>query len=682
MTDLQGQQFGNYRLTRLLGQGGFADVYQGEHIHLHTQAAIKILQTRLSNDDIERFRREARMIAGLEHPHIIRVLDFGIENNIPFLVMSYAPNGTLRHRHPEGTLLSLESVVMYVKQVADALQYAHDQRLIHRDVKPENMLVGQHGEVLLSDFGIAIVAQSSYHQRAQDTAGTIAYMAPEQIRAQPHPASDQYSLGIIAYEWLSGSPPFHGTLEEVSIKHRVVPPPPLHEKIPTISPEVEQIVMTVLAKDVKERFGSVRAFANALEQASQSMSNAQAHMLTAPPPSNQTPEPIAGRSLVEQAPLPANGELSSGQATSPTLPSPPRTSPYTSGGILRRTMLLGLGLAGLAVTGGGLAWTVSSRTRPSSPTASLTPSPSSTSAQAPSSSPTFSQTPSSPSTPTPRSNLVGYYSDASGKLTIGIFREVAAQPQEHFTDFPVEIDSDMVVIGGGGRGDDVHAGALLTASYPRKDMAAWLVSSKDHVYSDPHYLFGFAIGLKIAGMSRDELLSNHSVAVFSTNSETAQHPEATVNIPSEFVLLGGGFNVHWQGAGNLATASFPSPTNTWTSWTARSKDHEIVDPSILTTYAIGLRRILRVGTVMLQVATSQSGTATAHPTSTALLRQGLALTGGGAEVHWTGAGNLLWQLEPVTLQNQGNQQFIASSKDHGISDPSTITTYALGIQIV
>src|SRR5947209_13633706 len=158
MADRVGQQLGNYRLLRLLGEGGFAEVYLGEHIHLGTQAAIKVLHTQLTSDDVEKFRIEARNIAHLMHPHIVRVLEFGVEGKIPFLVMDYASNGTLRQRHPRGTPLTLASIISYVKQIADALQYAHDEKLIHRDIKPENMLLGRRNEVLLSDFGIAVMA--------------------------------------------------------------------------------------------------------------------------------------------------------------------------------------------------------------------------------------------------------------------------------------------------------------------------------------------------------------------------------------------------------------------------------------------------------------------------------------------------------------------------------------------
>lgn len=262
--------------------------------------------------------------------------------------------------------------------------------------------------------------------------------------------------------------------------------------------------------------------------------------------------------------------------------------------------------------------------------------------------------------------------DASGRVTVSLFLETATSPQQHFTDFPITVDSDMVAISGGGRGDET-IGALLTASYPDDNLETWLVSSKDHVDVDSHYLFGFAIGMKIAGMTRDQL--RKSIGVFKQDSGVAPHPEATASIPNDFVLLGGGFHVFWQGAGNLATASFPSPREAWTAWTARSKDHEISDPSSILTYALGIQQRLQVGTIRLNVQVIDSSVVP-HPRSTAVLPNEFVLTGGGAEVHWAGAGNLLWELEPNV------KGFTASSKDHDIADPSSITTYALGIQLV
>jgi serine/threonine protein kinase len=270
MADRVGQQLGNYRLIRLLGRGGFAEVYLSEHLRLGTQAAVKVLHTRLAgHDDVEGFEKEAQTVAHLKHPHIVRVLDYDVEEDTPFLVMDYAVGGTLRYRHPKGTHLPLTTIITYVKQVADALQYAHDQRVIHRDIKPENMLVGEHDDLLLSDFGISIVAQSSRYQHTQQVGGTMAYIAPEQIQGHPRPASDQYSLGIVVYEWLSGNCPFHGSMTEIVAQHLAASPPPLREKVPAIASEVEQVVLTALEKDPRRRFSSVKAFATALEQASQ-----------------------------------------------------------------------------------------------------------------------------------------------------------------------------------------------------------------------------------------------------------------------------------------------------------------------------------------------------------------------------------------------------------------------------
>ncbi len=264
MNDYVGKQLGNYRLIRILGHGGFADVYLGQHVYLNTLAAIKILQTRLAQDDLEVFLKEARMVSNLIHPHIVRVLEFGVESTTPYLVMDFAPNGTLRQRHPKGTRLAPAIIVPYVKHVASALQYAHDKKLIHRDIKPENMLISQNNEVLLSDFGIALVSQSSRYQNTQEVVGTIAYMAPEQFHGKAVAASDQYALGIVVYEWLTGDRPFHGSFAEVASQHLLAPPTQLSKKIPAITPSIEEVVQRAIAKDPQQRFLRVEAFSSHL----------------------------------------------------------------------------------------------------------------------------------------------------------------------------------------------------------------------------------------------------------------------------------------------------------------------------------------------------------------------------------------------------------------------------------
>ena len=291
MTDRIGQQLGNYRLVLLLGKGGFAEVYLGEHVHLRTPVAIKVLQTKMLDANLEDFLGEARTIARLVHPNIVRVLDFGVDSDTAFLVMDYASNGTLRQRYPKGTQIELMTVVSYIKQVTDALQYAHDERVTHRDIKPENILLGRKNEVLLSDFGIALMTQSSRYQNTQDVMGTIAYMAPEQIQGKPRPASDQYSLGVVVYEWLSGERPFRGSFTELCAQHMFVPPPSLRARISTISTDVEQVVMTALAKDAYKRFPTVQAFATALEQANISNRSTSIALQTNPPPTSADHSP-------------------------------------------------------------------------------------------------------------------------------------------------------------------------------------------------------------------------------------------------------------------------------------------------------------------------------------------------------------------------------------------------------
>ena len=303
MADHTGQQLGNYTLVRLLGRGGFAEVYLGEHVRLKTQAAIKVRYDQFSKDDAEEFLKEAQTIANLVHPHIVRIFDFDVQEGVPFLVMEYAPNGTLRQRYPKNTRVPLESIISNVKQVADALQYAHDEKFIHRDIKPENLLLGRRDDILLSDFGLALVAQSTRQQSLQELSGTAYYMAPEQLRGKPRPASDQYALGIVVYEWLTGTRPFAGSFSEVASQHMFEPPPALREKLPSISPAVEEVVMTALAKDPHQRFASVRSFANALEQASQVSASFPGANAVNQPATAATPQPV---SAVQAPPQPSS----------------------------------------------------------------------------------------------------------------------------------------------------------------------------------------------------------------------------------------------------------------------------------------------------------------------------------------------------------------------------------------
>ncbi len=273
MLDYVGQQLGNYSVLRLLGQGGAASVYLGEHIYLKSHAALKILHAQLTEQDAERFLVEARTLSGLSHPHIVRVLDYAVQDGLPFLIMDYAPSGTLRDRYPVGTRLPIDTVILYAQQIASALQYAHGQRLIHRDIKPENMLLDARNNLLLSDFGLALITPhtNSYstHTMTQQIAGTLLYLAPEQLQGYPQAASDQYALAVVLYEWLCGKPPFQGSPLEIAIQHLSVPPPSLRNIVSELSLAVEEVVLHALAKEPKQRFATVLEFAYALQQANQ-----------------------------------------------------------------------------------------------------------------------------------------------------------------------------------------------------------------------------------------------------------------------------------------------------------------------------------------------------------------------------------------------------------------------------
>ncbi|HEU5230346.1 MAG TPA: serine/threonine-protein kinase [Ktedonobacteraceae bacterium] len=265
-----GQQFGAYRLICPLGQSDHSVVYLGEDLHARTQVAIKLLEGQYTEREMAQFLSQASTLTLLHHPHIVRVLDYGGNDGTTFLVMTYAPNGTLRQRHPKGTTVPLALVVSYVHQVADALQYIHQRFLVHRDIKPHNMLLGANNEVMLSDFGIAAVSHSIDPTQPDkyDFEGTVPYAAPEQLQGQPRRGSDQYALGVVVYEWLSGDWPFSGTFDEVTHQHMFVQPPSLRMKGIAVSVEVEQVIMKALAKDPDKRFASIVEFARVLEEAS------------------------------------------------------------------------------------------------------------------------------------------------------------------------------------------------------------------------------------------------------------------------------------------------------------------------------------------------------------------------------------------------------------------------------
>jgi serine/threonine protein kinase/uncharacterized protein with WD repeat len=270
MLDLTGHILnGKYRLVHKLGSGGFAAVYEAKHLLLGATFAIKVLD--LASGDVQNFQQEAQTIANLDHPHIVPVTDYDIYDGVPYLVMKYAPNGTLRQRCLYGHRVALPLVRTYVKQLASALSYAHSKQMIHRDVKPENVLLGPNDEVWLSDFGIALVMRTTMLLQPQIGIGTPAYMAPELFGTRflvgggkLSPAVDQFALGVAVYEWLYGAYPFDMSSGYADFSSA---PRSLYATVPMLSPGVEQVVMKALAIRPEQRYANIAEFSRAFELA-------------------------------------------------------------------------------------------------------------------------------------------------------------------------------------------------------------------------------------------------------------------------------------------------------------------------------------------------------------------------------------------------------------------------------
>ena len=266
--DRIGQQLGNYRLIGLLEQGKFAGSYLGEHTSSKQQAVVNVLQPMLADDLTPTFLQQTYTLGQLSHPHILPIREAGrTEEHLPFLVFDSVSHITLQQLYPKGSAQPLTRIFPHAQQIASALQYAHDHGILHQHIQPGNILQTTQNEILVCDFTIDALVQNKQRHSPGQVIDNIAYAAPEQIRGKACPASDQYSLAIALYEWLSGDLPFHGSPVEIMRRHAHVPPPSLRQKAPIISPAIEEIIFTALAKDPAKRFVNVSAFINALEQA-------------------------------------------------------------------------------------------------------------------------------------------------------------------------------------------------------------------------------------------------------------------------------------------------------------------------------------------------------------------------------------------------------------------------------
>ena len=335
MAGLEGTTLGPYQIKGLLGAGGMGQVYRAHDPRLDREVAIKVLAAALAQEQgyLDRFRREARAVAQLNHPNIVQVYDFGEQNNLTYLVMPLISGGTLRDYLAKRGALSVAEAVSIFEQVAAALQYAHERGLIHRDVKPANVLLTAEGRALLTDFGIVRLV------RKEDTATTLTavgsfvgspeFAAPEMVQGQPvDHRVDIYALGISLFQMLTGRLPFAATTPvSLLVMQASQLPPSLRGINPAIPPAVEGVVLRALAKAPAQRYQSVGEFVAALRAASAAQPTGAAPALpTLSTQAQPLPVPQAQPLPVPQArpqPVPQVGPAASAYGNLPTFGGPP-----------------------------------------------------------------------------------------------------------------------------------------------------------------------------------------------------------------------------------------------------------------------------------------------------------------------------------------------------------------------
>ena len=270
MDALIGKTLGPYQIVERIGRGGMATVYKAYQPALDRKVAIKVLPAHLAEAPgfAQRFQREARAVARLEHPNILAVYDFGRQGDLSYLVMRYVEGGTLKDLL--GKRLPLERVAELVSEIADALDYAHERGVVHRDVKPSNVLLDPQGRALLTDFGVARIVEETQQITGTGVGvGTPAYMSPEQGKGKPVDGrSDVYSLGVMLYEMLTGQVPYQAeTPIAVVLKHINDPLPIPRQVNPAIPEAVERVVLKALAKEPEDRHQTAGEMAKALRGA-------------------------------------------------------------------------------------------------------------------------------------------------------------------------------------------------------------------------------------------------------------------------------------------------------------------------------------------------------------------------------------------------------------------------------
>jgi protein kinase-like protein len=358
-----GTRLGQYEVQEFIGQGAMGVVYRAYHSQLERTGAVKVMQALSPDaDNVARFRHEAQAIAKLRHPNIVDVYDFGEFDGTPYMIVEYVPGGSLSSRMSHGPL-DQATALKYLRGIAAGLDYAHQHGVVHRDVKPANVLLTDDDAPVLADFGLAKLVQgSSLKSMTGVTTGTPAYMAPEQVTgSKVGPAADRYSLATIAYEMLTGVIPFDGeALMELLYAQVHRDPVPPSARQPSLHKSVDAVVMRGLAKDPAARWESGGAFVDALSSALKS-SHAPAvaaTMAMAPQVSSTVPMRAAAGAAAVAAHV-AIEEPEPELATLATAyPSPPTGAPPQPHRWRSTIALIALGLILLLAAGGAVAWSV------------------------------------------------------------------------------------------------------------------------------------------------------------------------------------------------------------------------------------------------------------------------------------------------------------------------------------
>ncbi len=274
-------KIGRYEIKSELGRGGMATVYRAYDPSFEREVAIKVLPRELLHDPQfhDRFRREIKTIAALEHPAIVPVYDVGEEDGVPYFVMRYMSGGSLTQWIEKGKF-SVQDAARIIERLAGALAYAHKNGLVHRDLKPDNILFDSNGDPFISDFGVAKLSDSSTNMTGSGIIGTPAYMSPEQAQGEKvDNRSDIYGLGVIIFQMLSGQQPYNATTPMgVAVKHITDPVPEILKANPALPREADMIIKTAMAKDKDQRYPSALDLARALNQiASEGKRSANVH---------------------------------------------------------------------------------------------------------------------------------------------------------------------------------------------------------------------------------------------------------------------------------------------------------------------------------------------------------------------------------------------------------------------